>query len=582
MNKTKNFEIFCRIVGIYFKTSPLTSISILVFNIISGIIPGVITFIWKRFYESISDGAMESVVFLLCVAVLIFTACSKLIDTASTVITRVMLERLKINLTYEVHKKVFDISIEAYENYELYNSLSRAYSIIHNNYVSWLIERIVMVFRLSVSLITMVSVLLTFHVLLLPICIFSILPPVIARIARGKKYYYMQIRQTGDQRKVEYYYSLFTDRFTNRELRVYNSFSLIYDKWRKTRDKLHEEDNEFYTKEGIKQLLVDSSRILGLAGGMAFCIFLSIAEKISIGELGAALTAVQNVQDVFTTILITLGSINNRFLELNELIEMIDKKSDTKKDGEKRIDEPKHIKVNHVSYRYPGSEYEVLKDISMSINQKESIAIVGYNGAGKTTLIKLLLKLYQPVSGEILYNDINVNEIADAAYLQQYSVVFQDFLRYCLNFKENIALTNVPDCEKIHKILHMIDDQTLCETPLETMLGVEYGGIDFSGGQWQKTAFARALYKDSKIMILDEPTANLDPIAEVELFKDILKLKKEKTFVFITHRIGSARLADKIVFINNGQLVEYGTHDSLIKKDGYYAKMFHAQAQWYV
>ena len=226
---------------------------------------------------------------------------------------------------------------------------------------------------------------------------------------------------------------MFTDRFTNRELRVYNSFSLIYDKWRKTRDKLHEEDNEFYTKEGIKQLLVDSSRILGLAGGMAFCIFLSIAEKISIGELGAALTAVQNVQDVFTTILITLGSINNRFLELNELIEMIDKKSDTKKDGEKRIDEPKHIKVNHVSYRYPGSEYEVLKDISMSIYQKESIAIVGYNGAGKTTLIKLLLKLYQPVSGEILYNDINVNEIADAAYLQQYSVVFQDFLRYCLS-----------------------------------------------------------------------------------------------------------------------------------------------------
>ena len=128
----------------------------------------------------------------------------------------------------------------------------------------------------------------------------------------------------------------------------------------------------------------------------------------------------------------------------------------------------------------------------------------------------------------------------------------------------------------------MIDDQTLCETPLETMLGVEYCGIDFSGGQWQKTAFARALYKDSKIMILDEPTANLDPIAEVELFKDILKLKKEKTFVFITHRIGSARLADKIVFIDNGQLVEYGTHDSLIKKDGYYAKMFHAQAQWYV
>lgn len=586
MNISKNFQIFKRIAGMFIKTSPLYAAGIVFINVAAGVIPGLLTLLWKKFYEelfvhNISEPVTQTIVFV-GTAVLLFTMVSKLLQTASTVITRLMLEVIRIKLTGQVHETVSKMPVEEYENHTLYNSISRAYTIINNNRVTWLIERVILVFKSCVSVVTTVSVLVSFHIVLLPLCILSILPPVIARIIRGKEYYELKLRQTSDSRKVEYYYSLYTDRYTNRELRIHNAFPVIYHKWAETCKKLQKEDNDFYSREGKIKILVDSSEILGLTAGIALCAVMSLNNVFSVGTLSAAITAIESVQNIFTSILITLGDINNGFRELNELLELLDGYQVPEREELTSCGVFENIRTDAISYVYPGTEKNTLNNVSLDIQKNESIAIVGGNGAGKTTLIKLLLKLYHPSEGGIFFNDTELDSIEDNSYYSNFSVIFQDYVRYSLKFSDNVALCREKDSDRIMNVLGTLDDAVLKETPLDAMVGVEYGGTDFSGGQWQKIAFARALYRGRDIIVLDEPTASMDPLAEVELFKNIMKLKEDKTLIFITHRIGSARLADRILVIDEGNIIETGSHDELMAENGVYAEMFKAQAQWYV
>ena len=255
---------------------------------------------------------------------------------------------------------------------------------------------------------------------------------------------------------------------------------------------------------------------------------------------------------------------------------------------EKRMDRDYEIEFRHVSFRYPGSDTFALQDVSMKFRVGERLAVVGMNGSGKTTFIKLLCRLYDPTEGEILLNGINIKKYDYDEYRSVFSVVFQDFHLFAYGLGENVAARMHYDRQLAERCLQYAGfEERLKELPdgLDTYLYKDFckQGIDISGGEAQKIALARALYKDAPFIILDEPTAALDPIAEYEIYSKFNDIVEDKTAVYISHRLSSCRFCDTIAVFDHGQIVQHGSHDELMADaNGKYQELWNAQAQYYV
>lgn len=257
--------------------------------------------------------------------------------------------------------------------------------------------------------------------------------------------------------------------------------------------------------------------------------------------------------------------------------------------GSKKTSNGEHIiEFLNVSFRYPRSENYVLRNLNLTIRQGEHLSVVGINGAGKTTFIKLLCRMYDVTEGEIRIDGINIKEYSDDEYRKLFAVVFQDFSLFAFSLKDNIILNEKADDKKLENTLKMAGlyvDAMKLENKVETTIFKSYDekGTELSGGQQQKTAICRALYRDSPIVILDEPTAALDPIAEYEIYKRFNDLVGGKTAIYISHRLSSCKFCDRIAVFADDTIKEYGTHDELVNiKDGIYAGMYAAQAEYYI
>ena len=252
---------------------------------------------------------------------------------------------------------------------------------------------------------------------------------------------------------------------------------------------------------------------------------------------------------------------------------------------EKRDDNRYELAFKNVSFKYPGSEEYILKNVSLTFKIGERLALVGLNGAGKTTLIKLLLRFYEPTEGEITLNGININKYDYDEYMHVFSVVFQDFNLFDFPLDEVIAASTEVDSEKVKKVIDMVGLRKRVEEMSDkehSLLGNENGtGIGLSGGEAQKVAIARALYKDAPFVILDEPTAALDPVAEAEVYENFDKLVGNKTSIYISHRMSSCKFCDRIVVLDEGKIAEEGNHKELLARDGIYAKLYNTQAAYY-
>ena len=254
---------------------------------------------------------------------------------------------------------------------------------------------------------------------------------------------------------------------------------------------------------------------------------------------------------------------------------------------EKRDDNEYYVEFKDVSFKYPGSETYALRHVNMKFKVGEKLAVVGMNGSGKTTFIKLMCRLYDPTEGEILLNGVNIKKYDYDEYLAVFSVVFQDFKLFSFSLGENVASGADYDVDKVMGSLHQSGfGERLATMPegIKTTLYKDFdeNGIEVSGGEAQKIALARALYKDSPFIILDEPTAALDPIAEYEIYSKFNEIVGDKTAIYISHRLSSCRFCDKIAVFDNGQIVQRGSHDELVADEsGKYYELWHAQAQYY-
>ena len=234
------------------------------------------------------------------------------------------------------------------------------------------------------------------------------------------------------------------------------------------------------------------------------------------------------------------------------------------------------ICLKNVSFKYPDADKTALNDVSINIKENETVAIVGENGAGKSTLARIILGIYKPEHGEI---EIGGRKMDDNHNVFPYiSAVFQKFNRYKLDIKDNIRISDFQEEEYIHSLQQVDSD---LDIDSNVVLSRDFDGIDLSGGQWQKIAIARGIHKKAKILLLDEPTAAIDPLQESQLYDRFIQISKDKTSIIITHRLGIARVADRILVMKSGTIVESGTHQELLDKKGEYYLMWNAQADWY-
>lgn len=240
------------------------------------------------------------------------------------------------------------------------------------------------------------------------------------------------------------------------------------------------------------------------------------------------------------------------------------------------------IVLDKVCFAYPNSQKNVLKDITLNIRKGEVIALVGQNGAGKSTLAKLLMGLYAPTSGHIMGREAETADGTRKDADSEVTAVFQNFQKYKLTFSENIRIADFDKGEDIAEVVAQAGvDVEKNRLDRDTVLSKEFGGIDISGGEWQRIAIARALYKEHAMIVLDEPTAAIDPIEESRIYREFAQISEGKTTILVTHRLGSVKLADRILVLQRGEVVEQGTHEELMESQGVYYKMYMEQKKWY-
>ena len=407
---------------------------------------------------------------------------------------------------------------------------------------------------------------------------------------RVKKYEYSQKEKAADKdRRTFYVFDTMYDFAYGKDIRIYDLKNILIDKFKKFRGERIDISNDVQEKQ-LKVKIVDVILlVIRECVVYGYLIYNVLFTGMGIGDFTMYFSTINGFGDWMKGILDDLANIKAQNMYLDDMREFLEIKSENKeKTRDIPIDSSYEIEFKNVSFKYPKTDKYIYKNLSLKIKKGQRLAIVGINGAGKTTFVKLLCRLYEPTSGEILINGVNIKDFSKEEYYKILSVVFQDIKTFAFTVAENVSLENLEDVDR-EKVLHCIEKagvgdkinslQKGIDTSLLKILDGE--GVELSGGENQKLALARALYKNGKIVILDEPTSALDAVAEYNIYKGVDELIGDKTAIYISHRLASTKFCDVIAFFENGEIVEYGTHEELLKKNGKYSDMFNIQAQYY-
>ena len=422
-----------------------------------------------------------------------------------------------------------------------------------------------------------------------PILVIAILivfiPAIINQYIRTSIFSKLENESANLRREFEHNEKCITNRDYFKETRILGAFGYFNKKYNKSLDSLNKKVWKAEKKAITKEILTSCITAIGYAG-ILFLLFISIMEgKITIGAFAAVLASIEGlfgmademIRQQVSEITKGIGLVRNlmNFLEMEE-----DKRKDIS------IDKAPSIEIKNISFSYPQSDKLILNNVSLDIKSGETIAIVGENGSGKTTFMRVLLGLYTPTTGDVLINNYNTKEVSAKSILKNSSAVFQKFNRYKFELDDNVSIADINNKSE-ERILKVLDEANIdiekekFSDGLKTNLSKEFGGIDLSGGEWQRIAIARGLYKFSNLIVLDEPTAAIDPVEEGRIFTRFKEVSKDKTSIIVTHRMGTVKIADRIVVLDKGEIVQVGTHEELINKEGNYKEMYVSQSQWY-
>ncbi len=602
-NITKSF--FQRLfytVGLVWEARPSLVFLMMFMALFNGISPVVGAFISANLINVIArslagSALVEEVLFALMIQ-FGFTFVNNLINTVNNILTRISGEVVTNHIKVKIMKKAKEIDLASFDSPEFYERMENANREAGMRPVNILNATFSMVSRI-ISMISFIVVLVGIlpHLnawapwLMIIFVLLSILSAVVNFVFRRKNFLYMRHRSK-DRRQMSYYSGLLTNKDLVKEVRLFDLSDLFIGRYNDVFRRYFGGIKKLISAEGIWQIAITlCTSVLNCA------LFYMIATGISeIGDYSLYTGALNSISSAVAALITTTATIYEGTLFIDNMILFMNEEKTIVSSLPEPIVPTYHeghtIEFKNASFSYPGSERKVLKNINLRLDPGDTIVLVGLNGAGKTTLLKLLTRLYDATEGVIELDGRDIREYDPKALYKIFGIIFQDFGKYAFSVKENIAFSRYRDGETIDmdavkeaakqsassEFISRLPDGY--DTPL--MRYFEQNGIELSIGQWQKLSVARAFYSESDILILDEPTASLDPMAEQEIFNQFDKLKEDKTTIFVSHRLSSATTANKIVVLKEGEIIELGDHQTLMAARGEYYTLFSTQAKRYI
>ena len=514
----------------------------------------------------------------------------------STIVTRVMdysdsllANKYTRHVSIQVMKHAAELDLIAYEDPVFYDRLERARV--------QATDRLVMIQsigRLELQLITAVGwsvAVMLYSPWLMLLLTAAVLPAFLGETHFAFLGYAKNFRQTPIKRQLDYLRQVGGTKEAAKELKLFSLANFFTQRFANLSDHIYKEDVSLARRRLIIGSLLSLVSTAGYYSAYAYVIWRTVAGRLGIGTYyfltNAILQASSNIQQVFST----MSGIADQALFLTDLLAFFEMKP-TIRSKPNALPAPRPIRqgfeFRNVCFNYPGSERLVLDRLNFHLHPGERVALIGENGQGKTTIVKLITRLYDPTAGEILLDGVDLREYDLEDLYREIGVIFQDFVRYEMTARENIAVGKIDEISNLPLVKSAADkslaNEVVAKLPAgyEQMLGRRFeGGVDLSGGEWQKLALARAYLRDAQLLILDEPTAALDARSEFQVFQRFAELTAGKMALFISHRFSTVRMADRIVVLENGSIAEEGTHEKLTRMGGRYAEMFELQAASY-
>jgi ATP-binding cassette, subfamily B, bacterial len=493
-------------------------------------------------------------------------------------------------ISVRVMEHAASLDLIAYEDPVFYDRLERArvqatdrlYMI---QAMGRLVQQVITTVTLSVSI-------MLFSPWLLLILIVGVIPAFVGETHFAFLGYAKNFRQTPVRRQLDYLRILGGSKEAAKELKLFGLKNFLTGKFKRLSDQVYNEDIALAKKKGLAGSFLSAIGTAGYYTAYIYAVWRTVTGVFSLGTLTFLANAIRDASSNLQQTFSTLSTIADQALFLTDLIAFFDMKP-TIRSKPNALQAPRPIirgfEFQNVSFRYPGSERKVLNELNFVLRPGERVALIGENGEGKTTIVKLLTRLYDPVEGRILLDGIDLREYDLEDLYKEIGVIFQDYMRYEMTARENIAVGRIEYLDNLQKVQESARKSMANEViaklgaaGYDQMLGRRFEtGVDLSGGEWQKVALARAYLRDAQLLILDEPTSALDARSEYEVFQRFAELTAGKMAVFISHRFSTVRMADRIVVLENGRIAEEGDHEALTSLGGRYAEMFELQAASY-
>ncbi len=585
-----------RVARLVWEAAPPLMLGMAFFTLLSAFTPLASTLITGELIDAAIEGYTHGTITPIWLPVILqlsVNLLNRFFTAIKTLLQALLQDRVAHHIQLKILHKANTLDLSFFENAEFYDTLRRA-SQESNSRPMAMISQTFSLCGTFISLLTMLGLLVHLAWWLALVALIVPIPSFIASSRYSLRGYWTMFRQSAEKRLQMYIVNIMTTDDFNKEIKLFGLGHFFIERYNELEETFYAENKRLQISQNVSNFLWSMLSIVANSSIYLYVALQAVQHRISIGSLTRYAQAVNQTGQYFQNVLDGISNTYENNLYINTLFDFLA--------YEPKIATPAHpisievspdtrgldIEFRHVSFTYPDKPQPALKDVSFKLRAGETIALVGRNGAGKTTLVKLLTRLYDPDEGEILVGGRNIKDYDLQELREHIGVIFQDYVKYYLNARENIGVGRVQEVENLELVTaaaHKSGANTVIERLAEgydSMLGRWFKkGVQLSGGEWQKVALARAFMRDARILILDEPTSALDAQAEYDVFTSFRQLTAGKTAIFISHRFSTVRLADFIIVIENGVVVESGSHDELITVDGRYAELFNLQAEAY-